>query len=231
MHTLHWNHEILPLETALSGFSEDERDMYEEIVEELFEDMKEHIHPAAAWTELSVSIPSESEVLLNDTVFHSSYLASRLEGMTNVYGFAITIGHEFWECRHMASDPLEQLLIDTIMKTALNTVFARTATEIVSNLPDKMILKMDNPGALSGWDLSEQKAMLSLFKGADDILKEMTLNDQDVFENKFSMTGIIYVKGSSGPSCSVCPKESCSHRKADFNEMELVKTLYASTEA
>lgn len=231
MHTLHWNHEILPFETALSGFSEDERDMYEEIAEELFEDMEEHIHPCAVWRELSVSVPSDSEVLLNNTAFHSAYLASRLENVSNVYGFAVTIGNEFWECRHAASDPLEQLVIDTIMKTALNTVFAKTATEIVANLPDKMILRMDNPGALSGWDLSEQKLMLSLFKGADDILNEMALNDQNVFENKFSMTGIIYVKGACGPSCSVCPKENCSHRKADFDENELATTLFASTEA
>lgn len=224
----------ITLEEVMGQFDSSGKEMYEDIVDELLEDASEHVHPSALWKETAVTRLSQEAVKINDITFYSAYLAGRLEGVEQVYAFIVTIGEELWECRNHMSDALEQYLFDAIMKTCLDSAFARTAEEIVGNLPDKMGLYMDNPGHLSGnsvgWKLEDQKQFLRLFQDSDHHLDMVKVNDKDLFETSYSLSGIIYAKGKEAANCVLCPKPECSHRKEKFDGRELILRLHTSAE-
>lgn len=217
----------LTLEEVMESFDESGKEMYEDIVEELLDDEACQAKPEAFWKKVTVTHLLGEQIQLDDLVFSSPYLCRRLEGVTEAYAFLATIGDSLWEFRKKAADPLEQYLIDAIMKVCLNQTFEKTAEEIVSQLPDKTGLYMDNPGHLAGWNLADQKEFLQLLDGGH---LPILITDQNLFENSYSLSGIIYAKGIEPANCVLCPKPACSHRKAPFDGRELTNALHASAD-
>lgn len=216
---------------VLEQFDDNERDMYEMILDELLEDAHDIAKPIGIIKKLPVKILGPSEVELGDESFYSSYLAECLDDVEEVYGFAVSIGKSLWNYRVNMTDALEQLIFDAVMKTCLDDVFAKVAAEIVSYLPDKTNYYMDNPGHLDGWDIADQHKLVAMLadvaQEADD--DSLTINGEYLFENSFSMSGIIYNKGIASSNCAFCPKENCEHRRADFSSAALITRLYESS--
>lgn len=223
----------ITLEEVMEQFDSSGKEMYEDIVDELLEDAEAQVHPFALWKEVAVAHFSQDAVRIENCTFDSAYLAGRLDGVDKAYAFIVTIGKELWNCRNHMSDALEQYLFDAIMKTCLDFAFAQTAEEIVKNLPDKMGLYMDNPGHLSGesvgWKLEDQRKFLQLFRNSEHGLDQIQINDRDLFETSYSLSGVIYAKGEETANCVLCPKPECSHRKKEFDRKELACRLHRST--
>ncbi|MDO5410432.1 MAG: hypothetical protein Q4F21_08265 [Lachnospiraceae bacterium] len=221
----------ITLEQVMEQFDDAGKEMYEDIVDELLEDAADCIKPSAFYKQIPVRILSKEAVQLEDTQFDSEYLAARLDSVDTAYAFEATIGEELWNARKTASDPLEELLFDAIMKTCLDFVFEKTAASIAAQLPDKMGLYMDNPGSLAGWDLADQHKFLNLLENNAPNQEHLTVsNDSNLFETAYSLSGIIYAKGNETANCTLCPKEECSHRKNEFDGKALVTRLHESSE-
>lgn len=230
-----FDHYQITLEEVMEQFDSSGKEMYEDIVDELLEDARAYINPFALWKETEITHVSEESVKINDIPFYSTYLAGRLEGVQKAYAFIVTIGEELWQHRSHMTDALEQYLFDAIMKSCLDSAFARTAEEIVLNLPDKMGLYMDNPGHLAGnrvgWKLEDQKQFLKiLYDSKNDLVNAVKINDKDLFETSYSLSGIIYAKGKEAANCVLCPKPECSHRKEVFDGRQLIERLHSSAE-
>ena len=182
------------LEEVLEQFNENERDFYEDIIDELLDNVNEHFHPTATWKELTVTPQDANTLSLNDTVFTGEYLPSKLEGVKMVYGFLVTVGEEVWKQRDTTSDALELMLFDSILNTCMNKIFGKLASEIVNLLPSDMEVFMENPGQIDGWQVEDQEKLLSLlYENEADILNLM--DDKHLFKTNHSLAGIIYAKG------------------------------------
>lgn len=182
------------LEEVLEQFSENERDFYEDIIDELLDTVNEHFHPVVKWKELTVTLQNASSLLLNDVVFTGEYLPSKLEGVKTVYGFLVTVGDEVWKQRDTTSDALELMLFDAILNTCMNKLFGKVASEIIKLLPSDMEIIMENPGQIDGWQVEDQEKLLSLlYENEVDILNLM--DDNHLFKTNHSLAGIIYAKG------------------------------------
>lgn len=231
IHSISFEDYSISLESVMRRFEGEGSYVYEDIVEELLEDASSLAAPLAVWRPLSVTHLSDKEIQLADIVISNACFAERLKGVDQVYAFVCTIGEALWINRTAASDPLEDFLYDAIMKTCLDEVFAKTAATIVRELPDKMGLYMDNPGSMAGWGLDGQEMLLGFLKteAEADPMQEMKLGSGYVFDNKFTISGIIYAKGTQPADCVLCPKENCSHRKTAFDENKLLKRLYQTS--
>lgn len=227
---------MIHLDDVMEQFDSSGKEMYEDIVEELLEDASGLIRPVGFWREVSITHVSEETVKLDQEEFYSKYLVKRLNGVEKVFAFVVTIGEELWQHRASMSDALEQYLFDAIMKTSLDLAFAETAKEIILNLPDKTGYYMDNPGHLSGseigWKLEDQKQFLSLLNNSGHDLEHsfIRIDNRDHFETSYSLSGIIYAKGTEPANCTLCPKPECPHRKADFDGKALIRQLHGSAE-
>ena len=219
----------IELSNVLDHFEDNARDMYEEITEEILEDCADIAKPVAIWKKLPVEILTKNEVNLGDETFFSRYLVECMDEVDHVYGFLVSIGRELWEHRKNMEDALEQLIFESIMKTCLDDVFGACAEDIVLQLPDKTAIYMDNPGHLDGWDIADQNKLLGLLEDVEGVSEELTVNGEYLFDNSFSMSGIIYAKGKLPANCMLCPKPDCHHRKVPFNRNELVNRLYDSS--
>ncbi|MGX8714912.1 MAG: hypothetical protein ACSW8A_04095 [Lachnospiraceae bacterium] len=213
----------LTVEHVMTQFQESGSEFYEDIIDELLEDIDNEIHPFGYWVEVPVTEAADNAVDLGNDRFYSSYLKKRLQGVDRVYVFATSIGEELWEQRVNSSDPLEQMLFDSIMKTCLNDAFARTASDIVSHIDDNAVLYMDNPGNLSGWDLSDlRKLMDLLIEEAGGSLPGLSINDDDLIETSYSLSGIIYGKERKRDYKNLPPV-------SEINPQDLIQMLYESS--
>ena len=207
----------------MTQFQESGSEFYEDIIDELLEDIDNEIHPFGYWVEVPVTEAADNAVDLGNDRFYSSYLKKRLQGVDRVYVFATSIGEELWEQRVNSSDPLEQMLFDSIMKTCLNDAFARTSADIVSHIDDNAVLYMDNPGNLSGWDLSDlRKLMDLLIEEAGGSLPGLSINDDDLIETSYSLSGIIYGKERKRDYKNLPPV-------SEINPQDLIQMLYESS--
>lgn len=213
----------LTVEHVMTQFSESGSEFYEDIVDELLEDIDNRIHPFGYWVEVPVTEAADNAIDLGNDRFYSSYLKKRLQGVDRVFVFVTSIGEELWEQRVNSSDPLEQMLFDAIMKTCLNDAFSRTATDIVANIDNDAVLYMDNPGNLAGWDLGDlRKLMDLLIEEAGGSLPGLSITDDDLIETSYSLSGIIYGKERRRVYKNLPPVN-------ELDPQELIQMLYESS--
>ncbi|MCK7477449.1 MAG: hypothetical protein M0C28_08135 [Candidatus Moduliflexus flocculans] len=171
--------------------------------------------PRAAFRVTTVDSMGDAHVLIMGVRFDSTVLRVNLTDAQIVYPFVATCGAELEEWSRSITGTLHAFWADTIMLLALGS--AMTALE--THLKDKVgpaQLSCMNPGSLEDWPLSQQQPLFDLLGSVSETLGVRLSSHMLLYPLK-SVTGIQYVGGEHFVNCSLCPRQNCPTRRADYD--------------
>ena len=171
--------------------------------------------PRAAFRVTTVDSMGDAHVLIMGVRFDSKVLRVNLTDAKIVYPFVATCGPELEEWARSITGTLHAFWADTIMLLALGS--AMTALE--THLKDKVgtaQLSCMNPGSLEDWPLSQQRPLFDLLGSVTETLG-VRLSPHMLLYPLKSVTGIQYVGGEHFVNCSLCPRQNCPTRRADYD--------------
>jgi len=171
---------------------------------------------------LSVDHFEAQSIEVEGIKFTSRILKDKLETPQQLFPYVITLGSSF---DHFSAEQniWERYFLDTI------------ANQIVSLAQESLIEYINqhhcidhasriSPGSLKDWPLEEQKLLFDLL-GREELQEHLgvLLTDNYLMKPTKSVSGIIFPTEEDFISCSLCPKENCPNRRANFDEQRAEK--------
>lgn len=171
--------------------------------------------PKAAFGIAEAGTHGEDEVEIDSVRFKSRILKANIEKAIAVYPFMATCGTELEEWSQGMTGALKAFWADSIMLMALGCAMSFLESHIKGLLGDATLSTM-NPGSLEDWPLSEQEGLFRMMR-QEAYAIGIRLTETMVMKPLKSVSGIHFVTEEMFLNCSVCPRRSCSSRRAIFD--------------
>ena len=201
---------------------EDEEDIA--MVRELFETAKKIVRPKVLYREAYVEEVSGKNVRINGFTFESDVLAANLKDVHRVFAYVSTCGVEVDDWSRKETDYVVSLWLDMIKELFLReaNAFFRKYMKDSYKLD---ILSSVNPGSgdKENWHISQQAPLFALIGSVKEEIG-VTLTDSFLMVPVKSTSGLLYPSQTEFVNCSLCGREKCPGRRAEFN-----RELYAQT--
>lgn len=188
----------------------------EKIISALAEEAKTVARPAAGAKMSSVTLISEDESRLDDTIFKSGLLREKLEGLGRAFPYLATEGRELSEWSRGFTGS-ERIFANALEKEALSQVRDRLESTILEKYGLEMVSAM-NPGSLRVWPIMEQAPLFQLLDSLPERLG-IKLLPSFMMEPEHSVSGIFFQTDTKYHNCQLCPKEDCPSRKTAYTGM------------
>ena len=202
---------------------EEEEDV--ELISELFETAKKTVKPKALYKEAFVEEINGKNVRINGCDFESDVLAVNLKDIHRVFAYICTCGTEVDDWSHIAGekDYVVSLWLDMIKEMFLHDARAFLWEHLKSSFKFNKLASV-NPGSgnVDNWHISQRK---NLFDMIGDVKSDIgvTLTESFLMLPTKSSSGLLYPSEKDFANCSLCSRENCVGRRADFD-----KKLYDS---
>jgi hypothetical protein len=128
---------------------------------------------------------TESEAVLDGTVFSSSYVASSLRGKSRVFLYVMTVGNEIYACE----DADYPVLGDIVKQAALDEAMRYTLAYISQNYGGGNI-SFINPGTLDDWPVELNKVIFNMI-GEVTELTGAVMSQSGFMKPWYSSAGLI----------------------------------------
>jgi hypothetical protein len=172
--------------------------------------------PKAAFAVAEARAADEGALEIGGVRFTSRLLRTNLEKAGVVFPFAATCGIELEEWSKTVTGTLRSFWADTIMLMALGCAVAFLDNHLKERLGPDALPSTMNPGSLEDWPLEEQAPLFSLLGTcARDI--GVRLTDHMVLSPLKSVSGIQFVSDHEFVNCSLCPRQGCASRRAEYD--------------
>lgn len=181
--------------------------------------------PRAAFRVTTVDSMGDAHVLIKGIRFDSRVLRVNLTDAKAVYPFVATCGPELEEWAWSITGTLHAFWADTIMLLALGSAMAALEAHLKDKVSPAQLSCM-NPGSLEDWPLPQQRPLFDLI-GLIAHTVGVSLSSHMLLYPLKSVTGIQYVTGEHFVNCSLCPRQNCQSRRAEYDQ-ELYGKKYFS---
>ena len=180
-----------------------------ELIEEMLESSYRIACPKAFYKKCSVEI-KDGLVVIDGVTIPSEFVAEKLAGQEFAYPYCMTSGTELDEWADGYTDFSENYFADQIKELYLAKAGAALRAEINETVGKCSSL---NPGSLKEWPISGQKELFEILgKGCCGI----SLKESWLMVPEKSGSGIFYRTDSGFENCSLCPRENCPNRRAEY---------------
>lgn len=172
--------------------------------------------PRAAFRVTTVDSMGDAHVLIKGIRFDSRVLRVNLTDAKVVYPFVATCGPELEEWARSITGTLHAFWADTIMLLALGSAMAAMEEHLKEKVSPAQLSSM-NPGSLEDWPLSQQRPLFDLLGSIPETVG-VRLSPHMLLYPLKSVTGIQYVAGEHFVNCSLCPRQNCPSRRAEYDQ-------------
>lgn len=192
----------------------------EKTILDLLEGVKQIANPKALYKISYIEGREGDSVKIDGTIFMSKILKINLENAERVFPFIVTAGQELEGINKTKDDFMRVFCLDAIKEMILETAVRCLEEYLAKKFIPGKIARM-NPGSLNDWPVSQQKALFSVFGNVEELIG-VRLTESFVMDPIKSVSGIFFPTEVDFKSCMLCPRHSCSKRRAEYNP-EMVK--------
>lgn len=178
-------------------------------IEECLEDC--NINPKGIFSFFNCEIDSEKDIItIEDTIFHSSFMAKRFKYAKEAGLFVATVGFDpTIKCReaYKNKEGVKALIYDSI-----GSEYAESTANEIHKIIEKekgYCMKRYSPG-YNDWDISEQELLFKLVSG-NKIGINLT-EGSFLMQPEKSVSAMIGYSDKNMEGCKVCTKKDCSYR-------------------
>ena len=190
-------------------------------IRRMAEEAERVARPRAAYQVSFVEKVSDREVTVDGVPFTSRILRVNLDEVHRVFPYMATCGMELQEWSNQFDDMLVNFWADMIKAMALTAASNALASHLQTHFMPGPLGTM-NPGSLTDWPISEQKAFFHLF-GDEQNPAGIRLSSTCLMTPNKSVTGLQFSTDSKYVNCQLCPREDCPGRRAPYDEMQFAK--------
>ena len=204
------------LESALKKLSIEEPEDAE-LISGLFQTAKEIARPKVLYREAFVEGIDGPRVRVGNVEFQSAVLAMNLKNIHRVFAYVCTCGAEVDDWSHTERDYVVSLWLDMIKEMFLHEAVAYFR-EHLKNAFQIEKLSAINPGSgnKDNWPISQQKELFSLIGGVKEAIG-VTLTESCLMVPVKSTSGLFFPSEKEYVNCSLCNRENCAGRRAEFD--------------
>jgi hypothetical protein len=189
--------------------------LIEKNIEDLIQTVQPVASPKALYRASFVDKEGENSVEIDGICFTSKILRKNLEHIGRVFPYVVTCGKELDSIQTSENDIIEKYCLDTIKEIIL--VFAHVYLE--EYLKEKYAIRQIshmNPGSLDDWPMEQQRQLFSLFGNVEDLIG-VKLRESYLMDPIKTVSGIYFPTEIDFKSCMLCPRQNCSHRRAEYD--------------
>lgn len=188
----------------------------EKLIAKLADEALKVARPVAGAKVSTVSLLSDDESKLDQTVLNSALLREKLEGMETAFPYLATEGRELSQWAKGYSG-MEQIFADALEKEALYQARTRLEEIIMERFGFEFVSAM-NPGSLRVWPIMEQVPLFELLDPLPERLG-IKLLPSFMMEPQHTVSGVLFKTDSQYHNCQLCTKDDCPNRKTPYTGM------------
>jgi hypothetical protein len=186
----------------------------------LLERLRPVIRPRALFAVASIDSHDEKSVTIDGVTYISEVLAHNLAGLYRVFPYIATCGPEADQAVDSKGDYLVQFWIDAIKTAAL--VAARVfLVDHLQRIFATGNLSSMNPGSgeVDIWPIEQQRLLFD-YLGDTESMVGVRLTPSCLMVPNKTVSGILFPREITFTTCSLCNRENCIGRRADFDPHE-----------
>ncbi|HEY3340848.1 MAG TPA: vitamin B12 dependent methionine synthase [Anaerolineae bacterium] len=187
-------------------------------IRRMVQEAEQIARPKAAYQVSFVEKVSDRQVTVDSVPFTSRIMRVNLDPVHRVFPYMATCGMELQEWSNQYSDMLLNFWADMIKAMALTAATSAMSEHLQKHYMPGPLGTM-NPGSLTDWPISEQKAFFHLF-GDDQNPIGIRLSSTCLMTPNKSVTGLQFNTESQYVNCQLCPRVDCPGRRAPYDEMQ-----------
>jgi len=186
----------------------------------LLEHLQPIIHPRALFAVASIDSHDEESVTIDGVRYQSRVLTHNLAGLYRVFPYIATCGPEADQAADSKGDCLVQFWIDSIKTAALMSARAFLVDHLERTYSTGELSSM-NPGSGEAdiWPIEEQRLLFGFFGDTESMVGVRLTPSCLMVPNK-TVSGILFPREVTFTTCSLCNREHCIGRRADFDPHE-----------
>lgn len=194
----------------------------ESSLQEVIEIVRPIAKPKAVFKVSYVDNKNADSLYIDGVRFTSRVLRVNLDKIERVFPYVVTCGRELDEIAIPPDDFMKYYCLDAIKETVLVSARRYLEDYLKGNYALGQMSRMGpGTGALGDWPITQQKGLFSIFGNVEDLIG-VKLTENFLMIPLKSVSGIYLPTRIEFRSCQLCPRESCSERRAPYDP-DLVK--------
>jgi len=194
----------------------------ESSLQEVIEIVRPIAKPKAVYKVSYVDNKNADSLYIDGVRFTSRVLRVNLDKIERVFPYVVTCGGELDEIAIPPDDFMKYYCLDAIKETVLVSARRYLEDYLKGNYALGQMSRMGpGTGALGDWPITQQKGLFSIFGNVEDLIG-VKLTENFLMIPIKSVSGIYFPTRIEFKSCQLCPRESCSERRAPYDP-DLVK--------
>ena len=184
------------------------------MVEDLYYVVRDLANAKALFKVSFIGERSQKTVEIDGIEFKSGLLAANLANTERVFPYVVTAGRELESIekdddvmRMYIADALKELVLENALGCFERSLIERFALGTMSHM---------NPGSLTDWPVSQQKALFGLF-GDVEKLVGVRLTQSYLMDPIKSVSGIYFPTEILFESCMLCTRPRCPKRRSPYD--------------
>ena len=172
--------------------------------------------PRALFAEAFIEGRGEESVTIDGVRYSSRVLARNLADLHRVFPYIASCGPEIDEAVEAGGDSLTQYWIDAIKTEALAAAREFLVDHLMRSFATGKLSSM-NPGSGDAdvWPIQEQKLLFD-YMGDTEAMAGVRLTSSCLMIPNKSVSGILFPREVTFTTCSLCHREKCPGRRAEF---------------
>jgi len=189
----------------------------ESSLQEVIEIVRPIAKPKAVYKVSYVDNKNADSLYIDGVRFTSRVLRVNLDKIERVFPYVVTCGRELDEIAIPPDDVMKYYCLDAIKQTVLVSARRYLEDYLKGNYALGQMSRMGpGSGALGDWPITQQKGLFSIFGNVEDLIG-VKLTENFLMIPLKSVSGIYFPTRIEFKSCQLCPRESCSERRAPYD--------------
>jgi hypothetical protein len=187
----------------------------EKSIEQLIHAVQPVANPKALYKACYIDNAGEDSVEIEGICFTSRILRKNLEHTGRVFPYVVTCGKELDTIEASKNDIMEKFCLDTIKEFILVSAHIHLEEHLKDKYSITRISHM-NPGSLDDWPMEQQKQIFSILGDVENLIG-VRLKESYLMDPIKTVSGIYFPTVIDFKSCMLCPRQNCSHRRAEYD--------------
>lgn len=185
-------------------------------VESLIAVAREIGAPKVLYRPAFIEEKGDDQVVIAGVQLKSRVLRVNLDSAHRVFVYAATGGRELDQWAKSFEDLLQRYWADKINEMALRAATRALREHLVDRYQLGQISTM-SPGSLEDWPIEQQRPLFGILGDTETVIG-VRLTDSLLMIPTKSVSGIVFPTEVSFESCQLCPRQTCSGRRAEYDQ-------------
>ena len=188
----------------------------EKTVRDLVEEVRPVAKPKAVYRASYIEKRGEDTLVVEGVEFRSKVLRVNTDTAGRLFPYVVTAGEELDLLVASKDDYMRIFCLDAIKEMILEQAIGSFETHVEKEYALAATAHM-NPGSLHDWPISEQPKLFGVLGNVKQLIG-VSLTESFLMKPLKSVSGIFFPTEVSFQSCMLCPRHSCSKRRAEYSK-------------